>query len=195
MTRYHGFRVESTRLKNWPYTSGSYFITICVHKRKQLFGSVEDFQMRLSNLGIIADAAWAEIDSQLARRYELVAQLLALAKTAALPDAAAREELAAARTAGLNAFTPAEKSVTEPRLVTAIEKVLATAQTDPHLMANADFLQLQHTLTDIEDYLRTARAEYNNLAQDINRRSGQALNRPLASLVGVEQRTLFQAGV
>jgi LemA protein len=140
-----------------------------------------------------ADAAWAEIDSQLARRYELVAQLLALAKTATLPEAT-REQLAAARTAGLSAYTTAEKSRSEPPLVAAIEKVLAVSQTDPHLMANADFLQVQHTLTDIEAYLHTARANYHALAQDINTRSGQSLNRPLASLFGIERRDLFQVG-
>ncbi|MBK8836726.1 MAG: transposase [Anaerolineae bacterium] len=61
MTQYRGYRVESTRLKNWPYTAGSYFVTICSHKRKRDFGFIEDFQMNLSEIGKLADIAWAEI--------------------------------------------------------------------------------------------------------------------------------------
>ena len=41
--------------------AGSYFITICVHKRKRVFGAIEDFQMHLSDIGQFAVAAWAEI--------------------------------------------------------------------------------------------------------------------------------------
>ena len=139
-----------------------------------------------------ADAAWAEIDTQLNRRYELVAQLLALAKTAALPE---REQLAAARTAGLNAYTPTEKSQTEPPLVAAIQKILDLANSSPALSVNPDFLQIRHTLGDIEEYLRTAVPEYNALAQDSNARTGHALNRLLASLFGIPRRELFQARV
>jgi len=139
-----------------------------------------------------ADAAWAQIDSQLARRYELVTRLLDLVKTSPAATGPALEHLAAARTAAMNAYTPAEKSQVEPPLAAGITTVLALAHSLPQLTTNEELLQLQHTLADIEDYLNGARRVYNALVQDLNARSTSVPNRFLASLFGVEPRELYQ---
>jgi len=146
----------------------------------------------LVSLSNHADAAWAQIDSQLARRYELVARLLDLVKTSQAAAGPAQEELAAARAAAMNAYTPAEKSQAEPPLAAGITTVLALAHSLPQLTTNEEFLQLQHTLTDIEDYLQGARREYNALAEDLNARSASFPNSFLASLFGVDSRELYQ---
>ncbi len=56
------YRIESTRLKNWDYTgSGYYFITICTGSRECHFGEINDNQINLSDIGIIADQFWRSI--------------------------------------------------------------------------------------------------------------------------------------
>ena len=56
------YRIESTRLKNWDYSSnGYYFITICTKYRKHLFGKIRNGEMQLSDIGKIAYQYWQEI--------------------------------------------------------------------------------------------------------------------------------------
>jgi len=63
------YRIESARLKGRDYSSnGAYFITICVHDKKCIFGKVVNGEMILSDFGKIVDAEWLksfEIRSEL----------------------------------------------------------------------------------------------------------------------------------
>lgn len=63
MTLYKNrFRIESARLQDWDYSSnGIYFITICTHGRRHYFGTIENHEMKLSPMGILADVLWYEI--------------------------------------------------------------------------------------------------------------------------------------
>jgi LemA protein len=125
------------------------------------------------------DAAWAQIDSQFVRRYELVARLLDLTKAQA-----ANAPLAAARTAAMKAYTPGEKSKTEPLLTAAI----ATVQ----WADNEEFSQTKQTLADTENYLRIAGMNYNMLVEDLNTRASRFPNHFLAAIFGVQLREPFQ---
>lgn len=59
---HHKYRVSSTRLKNWNYSSnGYYFITICTQNREHFFGKIINDEMRLSEIGKIAKEYWLEI--------------------------------------------------------------------------------------------------------------------------------------
>ncbi|MBI3742464.1 MAG: transposase [Chloroflexi bacterium] len=60
MTLYKGkYRIESTRLKGWDYSSaGFYFVTICARDRECFFGEVVDEEMRLSPIGKIVADEW-----------------------------------------------------------------------------------------------------------------------------------------
>jgi len=56
------YRIESTRMKDWDYSSnGYYFITICTKYRKHLFGEINNGRMILSEIGGIAFQYWQEI--------------------------------------------------------------------------------------------------------------------------------------
>lgn len=53
------YRVESTRLKNWDYSSdGYYFITICTHNRECILGDIISDKMVLSDIGEIVEKEW-----------------------------------------------------------------------------------------------------------------------------------------
>ena len=53
------YRIESTRLKNWDYSSdGYYFITICIKIRRHFFGKIINNEMRLSDIGEIVLQEW-----------------------------------------------------------------------------------------------------------------------------------------
>lgn len=56
------FRIPSARLQHWDYGSnGEYFITICTQNRIHYFGEIENGEMKMSRIGIIADVLWHEI--------------------------------------------------------------------------------------------------------------------------------------
>ena len=56
---------HSIRLPGYDYTAaGAYFITICTQDRACLFGQVVDGEMRLSNIGKIAQAQWEQIPAR-----------------------------------------------------------------------------------------------------------------------------------
>ncbi|HPZ03468.1 MAG TPA: hypothetical protein PLH70_03880 [Bacteroidales bacterium] len=53
------YRIPSTRLQNWDYHwAGTYFITICAHNRENYFGEINNGEMKLSEIGIIAEQEW-----------------------------------------------------------------------------------------------------------------------------------------
>ncbi|MBI9056648.1 MAG: hypothetical protein JEZ01_02640 [Labilibaculum sp.] len=56
------YRIPSARAVWWNYSNeGSYFVTICSHKRQFFFGDVSDQKMELSSIGKLADQFWSEI--------------------------------------------------------------------------------------------------------------------------------------
>lgn len=56
------YRVESTRLKDWDYSStGCYFITICTKNQECFFGDIVNGKIRLSKIGEIISHVWMEI--------------------------------------------------------------------------------------------------------------------------------------
>ncbi len=59
------YRISSARLQNWDYGSnGLYFITICTSKKEHFFGEIENEEMRLNALGLLAEKYWTEIPTQ-----------------------------------------------------------------------------------------------------------------------------------
>ena len=56
------YRVESTRLRHWDYSSnGTYFITLCTKNRESFLGEIVDGEMQLSEIGKIVQKYWLEI--------------------------------------------------------------------------------------------------------------------------------------
>jgi REP-associated tyrosine transposase len=63
MDKFHNkYRIASTRLQNWDYSwNGSYFLTICTHRREWFFGKIANKFMVLSEIGLLAEKFWFEI--------------------------------------------------------------------------------------------------------------------------------------
>ncbi len=56
------FRIESTRLRDWDYsTEGLYFVTICTRGKQRYFGEIQQGRNHLSAIGEIAETCWNEI--------------------------------------------------------------------------------------------------------------------------------------
>lgn len=115
-----------------------------------------------------AQEAWADIDVQLKRRYDLIPNLVNTVKGYATHESQAFENVTKARSAAMGAGTLAEKSQAEASLAASLKSVFAIAEAYPDLKANQNFLGLQSELTDTEDKIQAARRFYNGNVRDFN---------------------------
>jgi LemA protein len=145
----------------------------------------------LITLSNSTDAAWADIDVHLKRRCDLLPKLVEIVKTYAAHESSTFEKVAAARTAALDAYSPSEKSRTEPAVTTGTRSLLALAESYPQLKANEEFVNLSLTLTNIEEHLFQTRRHYNTLVRDLHTKSQTFPNNLLAPLFGIESREYF----
>lgn len=115
-----------------------------------------------------AKEAWADIEVQLKRRYDLIPNLVSTVKGYATHESSAFENVTKARAAALGATGTAEKGQAENMLTGALKSVFAIAEAYPELKANQNFLALQNELADTENKIQAARRFYNANVRDLN---------------------------
>jgi LemA protein len=124
-----------------------------------------------------AKEAWADIDVQLKRRYDLIPNLIETVKGYAAHERETLESVTQARTTATQthidagAITPeqmAAMSGAEAQLTGALGKLIAIAENYPDLKANTNFAQLQSELADTENKIQAARRFYNGNVRDLN---------------------------
>ena len=117
-----------------------------------------------------AGEAWADIEVQLKRRYDLIPNLVNTVKGYATHESSAFENVTKARSAAMGAGsgTLAEKGQAENMLTGALKSVFAIAEAYPDLKANQNFLALQGELSDTENKIQAARRFYNGNDRDLN---------------------------
>jgi LemA protein len=116
-----------------------------------------------------AKEAWADIEVQLKRRYDLIPNLVNTVKGYATHESTAFEKVTEARakamtTGGANP----EHAQAENMLTGALKSVFAIAEAYPDLKANTNFLELQRELSDTENKIQAARRFYNGTVRDLN---------------------------
>jgi LemA protein len=138
--------------------------------------------------------AWADIDVQLKRRYDLIPNLVNTVKGYASHESSAFENVTRARAAAMGAGTPAEKGIAENQLAGALKSVFAIAEAYPELKANQNFLSLQQELSDTEDKIQAARRFYNTNVRDLNIAIESFPGNLIASRGHFTKMELFQLG-
>jgi LemA protein len=137
--------------------------------------------------------AWANIDTELRRRYDLIPNLVETVKGYAAHERAVFEEVTRARAAAMQATgSPAQQAAAETPLVQALGRLFAVAEAYPQLQANQNFLELQRELTNTEDRIQTSRRFYNNNVQDYNRRVQSFPSLILAGMFRFREEEFFE---
>jgi LemA protein len=116
----------------------------------------------------LTDEGWSGIDIQLKRRYDLVPNLVAVAKQYGLHEKNILEEVTRLRSQALSAPDRATKAAAEEGLTHALRTIFAVAENYPTLKANELFLNLQKELGAIEHEIQLARRYYNGTARTYN---------------------------
>jgi len=112
--------------------------------------------------------AWADIDVQLKRRYDLIPNLVETVKGYATHEREVFEKVTEARTRAMGTQSLKEKGEAENFLSQTLKSLFAVAENYPQLRASENFLELQRELTDTEDKIQAARRFYNGNVRDMN---------------------------
>src|SRR6059036_2504217 len=141
------------------------------------------------------DNAWAKIDVQLKRRYDLIPNLVETVKGYAAHEQGTLEAVINARNRAMNATSPGDKAQAENMLSGALKSLFALAEAYPQLRAIESFTSLQNSLAQIEDTVQNARRYYNAVVRDLNTKIQQFPTNIFAGMLGFKPREFFEVTV
>ncbi|MGC9048855.1 MAG: LemA family protein [Patescibacteria group bacterium] len=139
-----------------------------------------------------AKEAWADIDVQLKRRYDLIPNLIEIVKGYAIHEKEVFEKITEARARAMEAKTIEEKGRAENFLSNTLKTLFAVAESYPDLKASVNFLELQRELVDTEDKIQAARRFYNGNVRDLNTMIESFPANLIASALGFQKMEFFE---
>ncbi|MGZ5354354.1 MAG: LemA family protein, partial [Actinomycetota bacterium] len=153
---------------------------------------VVSYNRFVSQKQLIKDS-WANIDTELRRRYDLIPNLVETVRGYATHEREVFENVTRARAAATAATgTPGQQAAAEGPLVAALRQLFAVVENYPDLKANQNFLALQAELGNTEDRLQTARRFYNANVRQYNERVQQFPSTIVARVFHFEQEEFFE---
>jgi LemA protein len=137
------------------------------------------------------NSAWAQVDVVLQRRADLIPNLVETVKGVAGQEQKVFGDIAAARSALLNAKTPSDKIAANGQLDGALGRLLVIVENYPQLRSNENFMRLQDELAGTENRIAIERRRYNDAIQDYNTYIGLFPNNIVASLSGFTRNDAY----
>ncbi len=136
--------------------------------------------------------AWAQVDNQLKRRYDLIPNLVETVKGYASHEKEVFEHLADARTKYFQAPDVKSKIEASGDLERALSRLLVLRETYPQLKANETFLKMMDSLEGTENRLSVERKRYNDAVRTLNTYIRTVFGRFFAGLAGVSKAEYYQ---
>lgn len=137
--------------------------------------------------------AWAQIDVQLKRRFDLVPNLVETVKGYASHEKEVFEKVTAARSMVAGAQTLGERQQAENVLSGALKSLFAVAEAYPQLKASENFSSLQRELSDLEAKIAFSRQFYNDTVLKYNNKIQVFPANILAGMFGFTAAPYFEA--
>jgi len=150
-----------------------------------IYNSLIKLRMRVKN-------AWAQIDVQLKRRYDLIPNLVSAVKGYMKHEKGVLEEVTKARTSLMSGSTQ-EKAKASNQITEALKSIFAVAENYPNLKANENFMQLQEELSGTESKIAYARQFYNDSVMAFNEGIQVFPKNFFAKIFGFHQEEFFGA--
>jgi LemA protein len=147
---------------------------------------------RLVTLRNRCENAWAQIDVQLRRRYDLIPNLVTTVKGYAQHERETLEAVVAARSAAMEATGVEGRTVAENQLTATLRSLFALAESYPDLKASTSFLALQEQLTDTEGKIAYARQFFNDAVMSFNMAVQRFPANLVAGMFGFDERVYFE---
>jgi LemA protein len=156
-----------------------------------LIAGIVSYNRFISQRNLIRDA-WANIDTELRRRYDLIPNLVESVRGYATHEREVFENVTAARAAAVNAQGPAAQAQAENVLTAALGRLFAVAEAYPQLRASENFMALQNELSNTEDRIQTSRRFYNGNVRDYNTRVKAFPSNVIAGMFNFEEEEYFE---
>jgi LemA protein len=137
------------------------------------------------------EAAWSDINVQLARRHALIPKLIVVAETYANFERKTLTQLTRLRAESLSNPLPTHKSFIEHQLSEDLHQLLITLESYPDIKANQHYLNLQLNLSEIETAIQAARRFYNGAVRNFNIRIDHFPDLILAKLMNFQPANFF----
>jgi LemA protein len=147
---------------------------------------------RLVRLRNRADNAWAQVDVQLRRRYDLIPNLVETVKGYAAHERETFEAVTQARTRAQAAQGPAEQGAAEGILGQALGRLFAVAEDYPELQADENFRQLQDELAQTENRIAVSRQVYNDTVLTYNNATQTVPSNVIAGIFHFQPKEFFE---
>lgn len=136
--------------------------------------------------------AWANIDTELKRRYELIPNLVATVKGYAAHEREIFERITQLRAQCMgNRGNPSQQAADENQLVAALQKMLLVVENYPKLKADRNFLELQKELVNTEDRIQAARRFFNGNVRDYRNKCETFPSNLIAGSFGFQPQDYF----
>src|SRR5262249_29833739 len=136
--------------------------------------------------------AWAQVDVQLRRRYDLIPNLIESVKGYAAHERQTFDDVTNARTAAQQAQSVPQQAQAENALTAALGRLFAVAEAYPQLRATENFQQLQQQLTDTEQKIAVSRQVFNDTVLTYNNSIQTVPTNIIAGFFKFEPRTFFE---
>ena len=147
---------------------------------------------RLVRLRNRTQNAWAQVDVQLRRRYDLIPNLVETVKGYAAHEQGTFEDVTKARTAAQQAQGVQGQAQAENALTAAIGRLFAVAEAYPQLRATENFQQLQAQLADTEQKIAVSRQVYNDTVLTYNNATQTVPTNLVAGIFGFAPKDFFE---
>ncbi len=141
----------------------------------------------------MVDNAWAQVDVQLQRRYDLIPNLVETVKGYMAHEQGTLDAVTQARAAVSDAKTPEARMAAENALSSTLKSLFAVAEQYPDLKASANFLNLQNELSATEDKISYMRQSFNDTVMMYNTAIQQFPGTLFAGLFGFQRRESYDA--
>ena len=148
----------------------------------------------LVNARNLVKNAWAQIDVQLKRRYDLIPNLVETVKGYKNFERETLEAVTKARTAAQTASTSSDvaaRSAAEGELSGALSRLMVVVEKYPDLKANQNFLALQEELTSTENKISFSRQAYNDQVLQYNNKTQQFPSTIVAGMFNFKKEQEF----
>jgi LemA protein len=136
---------------------------------------------------------WAQIDTVLKRRFDLIPNLVETVKGYAKHESETLEAVIAARNTYVSANAPEDQMKADGELTKAISKLFALSEAYPELKANENFNSLQKELSETEDKIQYARQFYNDIVRKYNTKRETFPTVLIAGMLGFKEVNFFEA--
>jgi len=139
------------------------------------------------------DNGWANVETVLQRRYDLIPNLISTVKGYAAHEKDLFEEITRLRSQWSQAKTPDEKVQAAGAMEGVLGRLMVVVESYPDLKANQNFLALQDELAGTENRISVERRRFNEAVRAYNTAIRRVPGRFFASHFGFERRTAFEA--